>query len=66
MLRDESGLLLIQDMTDEKLEAITAPKTVGAAAFAAAHLPLLSQTIFSSTAAVCLSYPLLVFQCFPS
>lgn len=39
-------------MTDEKLAAIAAPKIAGAAAFAAAHLPLISQTIFSSTAAV--------------
>lgn len=41
-----------QGMSDEKLAAVCAPKAAGAAAFAAAHLPLVSQSLFSSTSAV--------------
>ena len=39
-------------MTAAELAEVCAPKVAGAAAFAAAHLPLVSQTLFSSTSAV--------------
>lgn len=41
-----------QDMADARLAEVCAPKAAGAAAFAVAHLPLVTQTLFSSTSAV--------------
>lgn len=43
---------VLQGMTDAKLAEVCAPKAAGAAAFPAAHLPLVSQMLFSSTSAV--------------
>ncbi len=51
-LNAHMGSDILQDMSDEKLAAVCAPKAAGAAAFDAAHLPLVSQTLFSSTSAV--------------
>lgn len=51
-LNAHMGSDILQDMSDEKLAAVCAPKAAGAAAFDAAHLPLVSKTLFSSTSAV--------------